>query len=259
MTHATSGYHVPGATWLHRRHPLTKLLGVLFVLVAAFVVPPVALAVLAIAVAAVAVSAGLGIRLLQTFRIPAILLVTMVVLNALLFPGGRDVLVSFGPLAVTREGLSFGVVSAVRLGIVFAASMLLLLSTRPDDLLEGLVAHGVSHRIAFVVLSAVQLIPRMQDRAERIRAAQAARGLATNGSLRTRVSAFVPLVGPVILGALVDVRERTLALEARGFGARPGRTAYRVVEDPTEDRAIRAGLMIATGLVVVATVVGLGR
>ena len=41
-------------------------------------------------------------------------------------------------------------------------------------------------------------------------------------------------IGPVILGALVDVRERTLALEARGFGARPGRTAYRVVEDPPQ-------------------------
>ncbi len=259
MTHVATGYHVPGATWLHRRHPLTKVLGVVFVLIAAFLLPPVALAALAVAVVAVAVSAGLGSRLLRSFRVPALLLVAIVVLNALLFPGGRDVLVSFGPLAVTREGASFGVVSAVRLAVVFAASMLLLLTTRPDDLLEGLVAHGVSYRIAFVVLSAVQLIPRMQVRAARILQAQAARGLTTEGSFGTRLRALVPLIGPVLLGALVDVRERTLALEARGFGARPGRTAYRIVEDPTVDRWLRVALLGATGLVVVAAIAGIGR
>ena len=49
----------------------------------------------------------------------------------------------------------------------------------------------------------------------------------------------MPLIGPVLLGSLVDVRERTFALEARGFGARPGRTAYRVVADPPIDRWLR--------------------
>jgi energy-coupling factor transport system permease protein len=83
--------------------------------------------------------------------------------------------------------------------------------------------------------------------------------LVTDGSLGTRVRALVPLVGPVLLGALIDVRERTLALEARGFGARRGRTAYRVVPDPDVDRAIRAALLIATGLVVIAALVGVGR
>ena len=127
----------------------------------------------------------------------------------------------------------------------------------PDDLLEGLVARGVSHRIAFVVLSAVQLVPRLRDRADRILAAQSARGLAVHGSFGTRVRALVPLIAPVILGAVVDVRERTLALEARGFGARPGRTAYRVVPDPPFDRWLRVGLLAATALVVVASLIGL--
>ena len=259
MTSVTSGFYVEGPTWLHDRHPVTKLLGVLFVLFAAFLLPPGALGVLALAVIVMAVSAGLGEHLLRSFRLPGLLLVSIVAINALLFPGGRDVLASLGPLAITREGLAFGVVSAVRLAVVFGASMLLLLTTRPDDLLEGLVARGVSHRIAFVLLSAVQLVPRMRDSADRILAAQAARGLAVDGSIRTRTRALVPLIGPVLLGALIDVRERTLALEARGFGARPGRTAYRVVPDPDVDRPIRIGLLIATALVVVVAVIGLGR
>ena len=259
MTRATRGYLVAGTSWLHRRHPVTKLLGVLFVVVAAFLLPAPALIPLGVALVAIAASAGLISPLLRSFRIPAVLLLSVVVLNALLFPGGQDVLVSVGPLAVTREGLTFGLVSAGRLIVVFIAAMAFLFTTLPDDLLEGLVARGMSHRIAFVVLSAVQLIPRMRDRATLILAAQSARGLAVDGSFRTRARAMIPLIGPVILGALVDVRERTLALEARGFGARPGRTAYRVVPDPEPDRLIRIGLLIAIGLVVVAALAGVGR
>jgi energy-coupling factor transport system permease protein len=259
VTRAVRGYLVDGTSWLHRRHPLTKLLGVLFVVVAAFLLPAPALIPLGAALVAIVASAGLTGALLRSFRIPAGLLLSVVFLNALLFPGGRDVLVSLGPLAVTLEGLTFGLVSAGRLIVVFIAAIAFLSTTLPDDLLEGLVARGVSHRIAFVVLSAVQLVPRMQDRAGRILEAQAARGLAVDGSFRTRVRAIIPVIGPVILGALVDVRERTLALEARGFGARPGRTAYRVVPDPEVDRAIRAGLLVAIGLVVIATLVGVGR
>ena len=256
MTRAATGYLVPGRSWLHRRNPLTKVLGVAFVLIAAFVLPPAALVPLAIALAAIAVSAGLVRPVLRSLRIPAVLVASIVLVNALFYPGGSDVLVAVGPLAVTREGLTFGVVSAGRLLVVFVALMLLLTTTLADDLLEGLVARGVSHRIAFVALSAMQLVPRMRDRVDRILAAQSARGLAVDGSTIKRARAVVPLIGPVVLSALVDVRERTLALEARGFGARPGRTAYRVVPDSGLDRALRIALLAAIVLVVIGTLVG---
>lgn len=259
MTGAAIGYFIAGSSWLNRRHPLTKLLGVLFVLVAAFLLPPVCLPVLAVALVVIAASAGLGGALVRALRIPAVLVVSIVVVNALFFPGGRDVVLQVGPLAITREGLSFGLVSAGRLLVVFVASVLFLFTTLADDLLEALVARGASHRIAFVVLSAVQLVPRMQDRANGILAAQQARGLAVSGSLGRRVRALVPLVAPVLLGALVDVRERTFALEARGFGARPGRTAYRVVPDSGLDRLLRLVLVAATVVVVGAAITGVVR
>ena len=94
-----------------------------------------------------------------------------------------------------------------------------------------------------MVLSAVQMVPRMQARAGSILQAQQARGLPIAGSFVRRMRALVPLIGPVVLGSLVDVRERTFALEARGFGARPGRTAYRVVADPPIDRWLRLALI----------------
>jgi energy-coupling factor transport system permease protein len=255
----TTGYFIQGSSWLHRRHPLTKLLGVAFVLLATFLLRPIALPVLVLILLAIGGSADLLGPQLRAMRIPAVLLLSIVIVNALFFPGATDRLISIGPLSVTREGLTFGLISAGRIVVVFLASVLFLFTTLADDLLEALVSRGASHRIAFVILSAVQMVPRMQARAGSILEAQQARGLPLTGSLPQRVRALVPLIAPVMLGSLVDVRERTFALEARGFGARPGRTAYRVVPDPPIDRVLRLALFLASLGIVIVAVSGVWR
>ena len=122
------------------------------------------------------------------------------------FPGGTDKLVTLGPLSITREGLTFGLISAGRVLVAFLASVAVLFTTLADDMLEALIARGASHRIAFVVLSAVQLVPRMRTRAGAILEAQLARGLSLEGSFVRRILSLVPLIGPVLLGSLVDAR-----------------------------------------------------
>jgi len=226
---------------------------VAFILLAAFLLPPIILPVLAVAIVAAIWSAGLLLPAVHAMRIPAFLLLSILLVNSLFFPGATDKLASLGPMSVSREGLTFGLISAGRILVAFLASIALLFTTLADDALEALIARGASHRIAFVVLSAVQMVPRMQARAGAILEAQQARGLSLEGSLLRRIRALVPLIGPVMLGSLVDVRERTFALEARGFGARPGRTAYRVVADPPIDRWLRLLIMVGcVGVVVVA-------
>jgi energy-coupling factor transport system permease protein len=249
---ATTGYYVAGSSWLHRRHPLTKLLGLGLVLLSVFLLPPAILPILAIVMVVAGWSAGLLRPMARAMRIPALLLLSILVVNSLFFPGATEKLLTVGPLSVTREGLTFGLISAGRILVAFLASVLFLFTTLADDLLESLIARGASYRISFVVLSAVQMVPRMQARAGAILEAQQARGLSLEGSFVRRLRALVPLIGPVLLGSLVDVRERTFALEARGFGARPVRTAYRVVADPPIDRWLR--LLIVAGCVGVVLV-----
>ena len=249
----TTGYFVAGSSWLHRRNPLTKLLGLALILLSAFLLPPVILPILAIVIAVAARPAGLLRPMVRAMRIPALLLLSILVVNSFFFPGATDRLVTVGPLSVTREGLSFGLISAGRVLAAFLASVAFLFTTLADDMLESLIARGASYRISFVVLSAVQMVPRMQARAGAILEAQQARGLSLEGSFVRRIRALVPLIGPVLLGSLVDVRERTFALEARGFGARPGRTAYRTVADPPVDRWVRLAILAGClGVVIVA-------
>jgi energy-coupling factor transport system permease protein len=251
---AAAGYFRPGDSWLHRRNPVTKLLALLWLILAAFLLPSIALPALVALLAITAASTRLLRATIRNLRIPAVLFASILIVNAFFFPGAREAIGRLGPLAVSREGLSFGLISAGRLLVAFSASILFLYTTLADDLLEALVARGASHRIAFVVLSAVQMVPRLQGRAAAILEAQQARGLETGGSLRRRVGALVPLVGPIVLGSLIDVRERTFALEARAFGARPGRTAYRVVPDPAVDRLLRWVIVAAAVAVVVVAI-----
>jgi energy-coupling factor transport system permease protein len=256
---ATTGYYVAGSSWLHRRNPLTKLLALALVLLATFLLPPTVLPVLVATILVVVWSAGLLRPTLRAMRIPALLLLSILVVNSLFFPGATDKLVMLGPLSVSREGLTFGLISAGRVIVAFLASIAFLFSTLADDTLEALIARGASHRISFVILSAVQMVPRMRDRAGSILEAQQARGLSLEGSFVRRIRALIPLIGPVLLGSLVDVRERTFALEARGFGARSERTAYRIVADPPVDRWIRLGIIVLCVAVVVVAVTGAWR
>jgi energy-coupling factor transport system permease protein len=256
---AASGYYRPGASWLHRRNPVTKLLALLLVIITAFLLPPPVLPVLlALLVVLAALCHVLG-AVMRTLRIPALLLLSILLVNAFFFPGATNRIIGIGPFWVTGEGLAFGLNAAGRLIVAFVASVLFLLTTLADDLLEALISRGVSHRMSFVVLTAVQMVPRLQERATSILEAQQARGLAISGSFLVRLRALLPLVGPVLLGSLIDVRERTFALEARGFGALPKRTAYRRVVDPTLDRVLRPLLLLAIVGVVGLAILGLPR
>jgi len=68
--------------------------------------------------------------MLSSLRIPAFLLVSILLVNALFFPGAQQVIVQLGPAALTVDGLAFGAVSAGRLLVVFLASVLDRKSTR---------------------------------------------------------------------------------------------------------------------------------
>ena len=128
-----------------------------------------------------------------------------------------------GRSSVTREGLTFGLISAGRILVAFLASVTFLFTTLADDLLEALVEPRGQppDRVRRAVGGPDGAADAGAGRARSSRRSRRA-GCRSTGSFGQRIRALVPLIGPVLLGSLVDVRERTFALEARGFGARPG-------------------------------------
>jgi len=102
----------------------------------------------------------------------------------------------------------------------------------------------------------VDLTPALVERAATITAAQRARGLDTEGSIWRRLRGVLPLAGPVLLGSITEVEERTMALEARGF-TRPGRrTLLWWPPDSAPQRLARWLLLLAVPALVVARSLG---
>ncbi|HEX2141769.1 MAG TPA: energy-coupling factor transporter transmembrane component T, partial [Candidatus Limnocylindria bacterium] len=173
------------------------------------------------------------------------------------FPGGETVLVRIGPVVATAEGLGLALEILVRIMAISGAITLFYLTTRPADLVVDLERRGVSQRVAFVAHASVQTVPAMVERAAQITDAQRARGLDTEGSVWRRVRGLVPIVGPVILGSIAEVEERTMALEARGF-SRPGRrTLLWTPPDSRRQGLLRWGMLAALAALIVLRVTGI--
>ena len=184
------------------------------------------------------------------------IIISILLINTFLYPGATDPIVSIGLLQPTWTGLVAAIQASLRV-VAFALSIaIFVLTTEVDDLLDDLEHRGVGRRLIFVVGSAVRMIPRMIERAGEIVDAQRARGLDTEGSVWRRARGVVPLAGPMVLSALSEVEERTMALEARAFSAPGRRTTLRPLPDRPAERALRWGLFLAAVLLVGLSVAG---
>ncbi len=184
------------------------------------------------------------------------LVISILLVNTLLFPGATDVIARLGPLRPTWSGLTAALQATLRV-VAFAMSVALFaLTTTTDQLVSDLERRGLGRRPAFVVSAAIGTIPGILQRAREITNSQRARGLDTQGRIWRRVRGILPLAGPLVVGALTDVEERTMALEARAFSAPGRRTVLRVAPDSPRQRLVRWVLFVGTIATIVGVVVG---
>jgi energy-coupling factor transport system permease protein len=237
--------YVPAPSALHRLHPVTKLAGLLAVVVAAFVVDrPLFLVPLALGVVALLVPAH-GLANFRRLRVMFVLVFVFTLVTWTFFYGGV-----FVPSAA---GFFFGLSTALRLTTFFAAGILFLTVTRVEEVAYALGRLRVPYQVGFTLTLAFRLVPVFFDAALSVVQAQRCRGLAFGrGGVVTRLRRFVPVIVPVLIGALRRADRMAMALELRGFNSGRPRTTYL--------RARAGGADVVAGAVaagVVVTYVGL--
>ncbi len=233
--------YVPAATPLHRLHPVTKLAGLLAIVVAAFVVyRPLLVLPLALGVVALLVPAH-GVDNLRRLRVMFLLVFVFTLVTWTFFYGGV--------LTPTYGGFLFGLSTALRLDTFLAAGILFLTTTRVEEVAYGLGRLGVPYQVGFTLTLAFRLVPVFFDAALSVVQAQRCRGLEFGrGGLVTRLRRFVPVIVPVLIGALRRADRMAMALELRGFNSGRPRTTF------LRARAGR-GDLIAGGLAAVVAAV----
>lgn len=162
--------------------------------------------------------------ILPVIGVSFLLIASIIIVQGFFHPDRATVLFEIGPLAIYKEGFSIAFLITLRVVNMVAAFGLLILTTKPDDLVEALLQKGLSPKFGYVLLSVLQIIPQMVALTGKITDAQRARGMETEGGLWMRFKSFLPLLGPVVLNSLTETRERSIALEIRGFNAKGKRT-----------------------------------
>lgn len=237
----TPSPYQPRPTGLHHLHPLTKVAFAVTSLVAAAALPnlPALVAVFVFGLSPLAAwGRVLGPFLRSTGRALAPFFVSLLFVQGFFTPG-REVLFRLGPLTFTAEGLSSALLFSSRLLLGLSSAVLLLLTTRLDHLMLALTERGLSRQISYIVVTALQIVPHFQVRAQMILDAQRSRGLETEGGLLRRLASLRALVVPLLLSSLLETDKRAIALEARAF-RRPGaRTSWVTLSDSRTQQGLR--------------------
>lgn len=248
----TIGQYVKDDSILHRLDPRTKIFGMLAIMVALFFVNNwIGLVYAAVVVFAVLFASQVPLKFYIRGVKPLrwILLFTAAI-QIFLTPG--EIIWQWGILHITAEGVRLAIFMCVRLVLLVMTTSVLTLTTTPivlTDAVENLLSPfkriGVpAHELAMMMTIALRFIPLLADEAEKIMAAQKARGAAFDeGGLMDRARALLPILVPLFLSAINRASELAMAMEARCYHGGEGRTRLHELHYENRDRV--AGILVA--------------
>lgn len=230
-------------TTIHRMNPISKIIYVFAAIVIPMLIGNHASALL------VALLSFMLLLWAQVFRkvIPLmgfsiLILFSIVVIQGMYKEGNHTPLFTLGSIVFYQEGIWFSAEICLQVLNMLEAFSLLVLTTKPPDLIESLVSKGLSPKFGYVLSSVLQIIPQMATTMETIIDAQRSRGMKMEGNLLTRIRAFFPLIGPVVMTSLISVKERTMALEVRCFTSKRKKTFLNVQQVTLQDKIFQ-GIM----------------
>ena len=215
-------------TFVHRRHPLVKVLSLLLFFVAAFVMEhPLFLLPLSAGVGTLIVWSR-SLPTLYRLRILFFFIGVFTVLIWSVFYGSGTPVAFLTFLPVTQEGILYGLGMATKLSTFLATGALFLSTTRIEEFAYAFTLLGLPYRVSFTLTLAFRLVPLFVESALTVVQAQRCRGLDVHsGPLFQRLRHYVLVLIPVFMGALRRADQMAIALEVRGFNSGRPRSSFQ--------------------------------
>lgn len=215
-------------TFLHRLHPVTKIILLLLFFVAALLFKrPFPLLILLLILLSLSIRFHL-LKVIGRFLKLLILLFAFSLILWSVFSKGEDtVLLRLFFLEIKRASFFHGLTMALRLVDMVVAGLIFLATTPIEEFNAALMLVGLPYRVSFTIGLAFRLVPMLLEIAQTVIQAQKARGLDLNrGGLIKRVRNHFPIMVPVFILALRKVNNMAMALEVRGFGGASRESIY---------------------------------
>lgn len=259
----TIGQYYPANSVLHRLDPRVKLVGTLAFLISLFLFDNfigyvIAGLFLAVMIKLSKVPFKFIVRGLKAI---VILMLFTVTFNLFLTEG--QILWQWKFIKITVEGIETAIFMALRLTFLIIGSSLMMLTTTPNQLTDGLETglaplkkiHVPVHEISMMMSIALRFIPILLEETDKIMKAQQARGADfEEGKLLERAKALVPILVPLFVSAFRRANDLAMAMEARCYRGGEGRTRMKPLKYGKRDAL--AYLCLAGYLV---AVVGISR
>ncbi len=222
---------------VHKMDPRTKILWVIFYMIALFVIDGFwsYLAVIAVTAAIIKVS-NVPISFILRGLKPIVVIIVFTAILNLFMTKGETVLFSKGIITVTREGIYMATKMAVRIILLIMGTSLLTFTTTPTVLTGGLEVMlkplkkiGVPVSVFVMMMSiALRFIPTLLDETDKIIKAQMSRGADfEHGNPVKRIKAMLPILIPLFVSAFRRADDLAVAMECRCYNSDGERTSYR--------------------------------
>ncbi|MFT4413747.1 energy-coupling factor transporter transmembrane component T [Fredinandcohnia humi] len=233
-------------------NPITQLIAITVFIASIFIIPSY---LFSLSVFGVLLLISIYYRVFTSFistlsKTLLILIIMMFAMQALFYPG-EEILWSVWIFSIKLEGIIHALQLSSKLLVIGGSILLFFKVVDIREFLASLEKIGLSPKLSYVILSTLQVIPQMQKKSAIILDTQRARGVETEGGLLIRAKAFIPTIGPLILGSIVAIEERALTLEARGFSAPVKKSRLMEVRKTKVDNFIRLfALLYLVGVIV---------
>ena len=260
----TLGQYYPGSSWVHRLDPRTKIIATLVYVAAIFVVPDfIGFDIAFLALAAVIVISGVPLKFLLRGLKPVFFIIALTfILNLFMIPG--DVLVKWGFLTITEQGLHTAVFMGIRLVLLIIGASMLTLTTKPINLTDGIESLlkpfekvGLpAHDLAMMMTIALRFIPTLLEETDKIMKAQQARGADfESGNIIRRARALVPILVPLFISAFRIAQDLAMAMEARCYGGNIKRTRMNGMKLEKRDFAASVIFLLFIAVIVAQRII----
>jgi energy-coupling factor transport system permease protein len=234
------------ATWLHQLDPRTKIAAVLLIFIICLCFNhPLFMAMILASVLFVFVTAK-SMNVLWKLRFLLMLLFIFSVVLWPFFIKGKTILFRWHALEVSSESLLYGFAMGLRLITFVSAGLLLLATTKNEEITNGLIRLGIPYPIAFALATAIRLAPTFADAGTTIVQAQVSRGLDLDSkNIFSRFKRFAPLAIPIFISAMRYTNLLAMALESKGFRPDAPRTSYYEPQITGRDWLVLGSLILA--------------
>lgn len=258
------GQYVPGASFIHRLDPRTKITIIFFFVFIVFFANSLPSYSLLTTFALVSVFiTRIPFRYIIKGLTPIWFLIVFTFILHLIVTKEGIVLMEIASFKIYSGGVIQGFAISMRFFLLILVTSLLTLTTTPIEITDAMedMLHPLKrikfpvHELALMMSISLRFIPTLMQETEKISRAQASRGVDfRTGSVKERIKAVIPLLVPLFVSAFKRAEELAMAMEARGYRGGEGRTKLRELKIEMRDIVTYiVFIFIVTGLFLTRT------